>query len=220
MLNPPAFFCPPHLGGVDDLLRSEFLHRVGLVKWLNLCHVAIESQKSTYTGWWLSSLSAPLARNRTARKLQNFSQKVKKSKNFRLFDFSNFSIFSTFRAEISWNVLECEFFDFRLFGFFDFFNFFDFSSRNLLECELFDFSTSNFSTIRIFRIFRLFDFSIFSNFSSRNLLECELFDFSTFRVKLFYHGWSFQRKVAFEPPKQYTKLDGKRGTGFFGRENA
>ena len=94
---------------------------------------------------------------------------------------------------------------FRLFEFFDFF---DFSRRNLLECigmwtfRLFDFS--NFSIFSIFSTFRLFEFF---DFSSRNLLECELFDFSTFRVKLFYHGWSFQRKVAFEPPKQYTKLD-------------
>ena len=57
-----------------------------------------------------------------------FSQKVKKPKSFRLFDFSIFrffrtfrlfdfsifSIFSTFRAEISWNV---NFSTFRLFDF-------------------------------------------------------------------------------------------------------
>ena len=125
-------------------------------------------------------LSALLAGNRTARKFAKLFAKSQK-----VFDFSNFSIFSTFQAEISWNV---NFSTFRLFEFFELF-------------ELFDFST--------FRIFRNFDFS------SRNLLESELFDFSnfsnfsnfsTFRVKLFYHGWSFQRKVAFEPPKQYTKL--------------
>ena len=61
-----------------------------------------------------------------------FSQKIKKPKSFRLFDFSNFSNLSNFST-------------FRLF---DFFEFFDFSSRNLLACELFDFST-----------FRFFDFS-------------------------------------------------------------
>ena len=36
------------------------------------------------------SLSAPLAGNRTARKLQNFSQKVKKFSTFRLFAFFEF----------------------------------------------------------------------------------------------------------------------------------
>ena len=70
-------------------------------------------------------LSAPLAGHRTARKLQNFSQKVKKSKSFRLFDFFDFS---------SRNLLECDLFDFsqkvkrsksfRLFEFFNFFRFF------------------------------------------------------------------------------------------------
>ena len=42
-------------------------------------------------------LSAPLAGNRTARKLQNFSKKVKKSKSFWLFGFSTFSTFRFFR---------------------------------------------------------------------------------------------------------------------------
>ena len=37
------------------------------------------------------NLSAPLTGNRTARKSQNFSQKGKKSKSFRCFDFFDFS---------------------------------------------------------------------------------------------------------------------------------
>ena len=100
------------------------------------------------------------------------------------------------------------------------FRIFDFSSRNLLECELFDFSTFRifrifraeiswnliFLTFRIFRTFRLFDFSNFSNFSTFRAEISWNVNFSTFRVKLFYHDWNFQRKVAFEPPKQYTKL--------------
>jgi hypothetical protein len=108
-------------------------------------------------------LSALLAGNRTARKLQNFSQKVKKFSTFRLFEFFVFFDFS------SRNLLECELIDFSNFS-----NFSNFSTFRLFEFfELFDFSNfSNFSTFRLFEFFEFFDFS------SRNLLECELFNFS------------------------------------------
>ena len=77
------------------------------------------------------TLSAPLAGNRTARKLQNFSQKVKKFSTFRIF-----RLFAQKSPGMYWNV---NFSTFRLFEFFNFFDFFD------------------FSTFRIFRIFRLFE---------------------------------------------------------------
>ena len=119
------------------------------------------------------TLSAPLAGNRTARKLQNFSQKVKKFSTFRIS-----RLFAQKSPGMYWNV---NFSTFRLFEFFNFFDFFD------------------FSTFRIFRIFRLFEQK------SPGMWTFRLFDFSG--VTFLYHGWSFQRKVAFEPPKQYTKLD-------------
>ena len=101
-------------------------------------------------------LSALLAGNCTARKWQNFSQKVKKSKSFRLFEFSNFWFFRLF-GQKSPGLCTFRLFDFsnfstfRLFEIFGFFDFFDFSGRNPLDCALFDFS--NFSIFRIFRLF-------------------------------------------------------------------
>jgi hypothetical protein len=144
------------------------------------------------------NLSAPLTGNRTARKSQNFSQKGKKSKSFRCFDFFDFSS-DTFCKKSKvfgiWTLRFCFFYfsgetsrtmlkSFRLFDFsFFFLTFRYFSNINLLACELSDFS--------IFRFFICFDFSTFHFFSTfflnspifrlknRKLLTCRLCFFSS-----------------------------------------
>ena len=119
------------------------------------------------------NLSAPLTGNRTARKSQNFSQKGKKSKSFRCFDFFDFSS-DTFCKKSKvfgiWTLRFCFFYfsgetsrtmlkSFRLFDFSFFLTFRYFSNINLLACELFD-----LSTFWLFVFFLFFDFSTFRSF--------------------------------------------------------
>ena len=113
------------------------------------------------------TLSAPLAGNRTARKLQNFSQKVKKSKSFRLSFFFrlfgwffrkkpksqkglDFLTFRPFRWNFSRKIKKCS--AFRLLGFlnFRFFRLFEHKSPGLGTLMFFSFFF-DFSTFRFFR---------------------------------------------------------------------
>jgi len=140
-----------------------------------------------------SQLSAPLAGNRTARKLQSFSPKVKKfltfrlfiflrkkSKNQKVFDFSGATfrkktqsqkgfVFSTvrffrpFKRFFAKNQKVSDFSAFRLFEFSNF----HFLNINLLNWDFFDFLTFRFFLLfdfSTFRLFGLFDFSCFSTF--------------------------------------------------------
>ena len=124
-------------------------------------------------------LSAPLAGNRTARKLHFFSHKNKKSKGF---DFSNFRFFRLFRWFFSRKIKKCS--TFRLFDF-STFHFFDFSNITLLAWERFDFLTFRF----LFFVW-FFDFSVFFR-----LFVFAFFDFSPFcrkKGKLWLMTWQFK----------------------------
>jgi len=129
-------------------------------------------------------LSAPLAGNRTARKLHFFSQKNKKSKSVwlfktfrktktkkqKVFDFSGDFFHKKTKSQ---KVLTFRIFDFldfsgdlfreksksvRLFGFFDFLTFwiFEFSSF-----RLFEHNCLGLGFVRLFGFFRLFVFAFF-----------------------------------------------------------
>ena len=155
-------------------------------------------------------LSALLAGNRTARKLQNFSQKVKKFSTFRIFRF--FRLFKQ-KSPGMWT--------YRLFEFFEFF-------------ELFDFST--FRIFRTFRLFEFFDFSTFRIFRIFRLFEQKSPGMWTFQL----FGWNFSttvgvfsEKLRLNHPNNtpnwvrkgscliiYPPPEGKRGPGFVDRENA
>ena len=131
---------------------------------------------------WVSQwLSAPLAGNRTARKLQNFSQKVKK--------FSTFRFFRLFEQKSPgmWPFrLFAKSQKVKKFSTFRLFDFFDFSSRNLLECDLFDFSTFRKKS----KGQKVFDFSNFSIFSTFRAEISWNVNFSTFRLRLFGRNFS------------------------------